>query len=198
MSEDNTFEAYVAFVERVVKRSEQLGGLVTGDTMITPANVNYALAKWYEVSLGLCSEYERVKRDQAKLELNFQRWYDIHFEKAQAQLLAEYAVTKTKPSIKEIEVRTRTSVADEYYEWQEKILVAEMKTRTYLRLMSTVDRYDKILTTLSQNMRSEMSVLTLENRMNSDTSDRNVRTAFPDDSTILVRKATRHLDATEE
>jgi hypothetical protein len=189
----NTFEDYIAFVERVVHRSEELGNLVTGSCSITPASVNYALAKWYEISLGLCSEYERVKRDQTQLELSFERWYDGCFEVAQRALIDEYAITKTKPSLKEIEIRTRRLNADEYYEWQEQLLVAEMKTRTYLRLMNTIDRYDRILTTLSQNMRSEMSVLTLDNRMNSDTSDRNVRTEFPSGETISQRRATREV-----
>lgn len=174
-------QEYIDFVQDVVSKYQEIGDLVNQDE-ISPAKLNRALSMYYNVSLGLNSEYQRAKKEKTDLELEFQVWEDEHFEKAKKTVQSDYEGTKIKPSVTEYQTRMRTMFKDEYIEWKTAINDAESKVRFYLRLFTALDKYDSILTTISYNMRSEMKALSIEERSNKDpdyASNNKIRSEFP-------------------
>lgn len=174
-------EDYVTYVEETIGKLRNVSKLVhNGD--ISPQDVNYALGSYLDVSLMLNSEYQRKKIEYLALEREYDDWYDTKFEESKQEVLSEYSDTKIKPSLKEFETRIRNTNKFEYSTWKNKINRAEAEMRFILRLMDDFSKYDRILTTLSQNMRSEMISLSLDSRANTDpqkASENKVRNSFP-------------------
>lgn len=174
-------QEYIDYVEDTIDKYSKISKLVNNND-ISPQEINYALGSYLEVCLMLNAEYQRRKIEHLDLEQEYSIWYDEKFEEAKQSVLNEYKDTKIKPSLKEFEIRLRTMNSFEYISWQKKIQEAEAKMRFILRLMDDFSRFDRILTTLSHNMRSEMISLSVENRMNSDpttVSNNKLRSQFP-------------------
>ncbi len=201
MEETRDIESYIRFVQNTIDKYKDLGDLIRGNEVL-PSKVNYALAQYYEISGMLNSEYQRAKMEHLDAERDFTAWYDKKFEIAKEEVIAEYASTKTKPAVKEYDIRVRTRYADEFKEWQIRVTHAEAQMRFILRMMDRMDRYDKILTTLSNNMRSEMMVLSIDKRANSSpltNSQNRIRGDFPKPDDYLSRRAHRTpVDGSEE
>jgi hypothetical protein len=70
--------------------------------------------------------------------------------------------------VKEYEAEMKLRHETEYWDWQDKVTSSENKTSFILRLVEAWKAYDKILVTLSSNMRGEMYALSLDNRINQD------------------------------
>lgn len=174
-------QEYVDFVSGVVNKYQEIGDLINQDE-ISPAKLNRALSLYYNMSLALNAEYQRAKKEKLDLELEFQIWEDDHFEQAKHSVLSDYGDSKTKPSVTEYQTRLRSLFKEEWLSWKKAINDAEAKERFYLRLFTTLDKYDNILTTISYNMRSEMKALSIEDRSNKDpyyASNNKVRSEFP-------------------
>lgn len=156
-------ENYIKFVQENIERFSDIGHL----TRLTevPIDLIYkALAKYYDVSLMLNSEYQRVKIDHEMLKQEYEMWYAEKFEVAKSEVASECASSKTKPALKEFEMRLKVKFALEYASYQRRLTVAECECDFFIRLRETLLRYDQILVTLSANMRSEMKSLSIENR----------------------------------
>lgn len=127
--------------------------------------VNNALSMYYDVGLTLTAEYQREKINHLQTQRDFERWWDEKFELCRKEILEEYADSKSiKPAVKEFETRVRTKFAEEYNDWQDKIAESEAKERFVLRLIGNLERYDKILVTIANNMRTEMRSLSVIDR----------------------------------
>lgn len=166
--EKTVFERYLLYVEDVIKRYKAIGDLAgADDSELDPQSINRALVDLYPVSTGLLSEYQRAKSVYVQLERSFQRWYDPTFAQAKRDVLKEYESIKVKgvkPSVTEYEVRARMDHAEEYYKKKEELDSAEAQVAFLKRMLDRIDSYDKILTTLSSNSRSDMYRLGIERR----------------------------------
>ena len=168
MSEENRVEEYISYVKRVISEFSDIGDLVVGQE-VTPSKINYALSKFYDVSLALNAEYQRQKNSHLDLERHFQVWYDEAFTQAKILVQKEYAENKSiKPSVKEYEVMLRRQYKEEWLEWKKAVDDSEAKNRFLMRLRETLNKYDSILTTLSYNMRGELKALTIDDRSNAN------------------------------
>lgn len=173
-------EDYIKFVEKTIENHKKIGDLIRNDE-IHPRELNTALGYYFNSNLALNAEYQRAKIEQAELEISFEEWWDKKFEEAKTQVRNEYEEGKgsIKPAVKEFDTRTRSNNRVEYTSWKRKLTTAEAKTRFLLRLLETFKKYDSILVTLSNNMRTEMRTLSLEDRMNKDGTENKIRSQFP-------------------
>lgn len=168
-------EDYIKFVEETIENYRKVGDLVREDE-VRPQDLNRALAYYFNSNLALAAEYQRAKIEEAELQIQYEEWWDNVFEKARETIRKEYEESKSiKPAVKEYETRARTANRVEFSSWKRKLTKAEAKTRFLLRLLETFKKYDSILTALSNNMRSEMRSLSLEDRMNRDPAKNKVR-----------------------
>ncbi len=171
-------EFVVYFVEKYGKTSSLIR-----DDLVSPSELNYALAEYYSIGVMLNSQYQNAKANQFDTDIEFQEWYDKKFEEAKNLVLSDYENTKIKPSLKEFEVRVRTHNAQDYGKWIRKVKNAQIRVRFILRHLDLYKKFDNILMTLSHNMRSEMKALNIENRASSDASivqNSKIRTEAPE------------------
>jgi len=150
------------------------------DTMtneVTPFEINSALACYTDVGVALNGEYQRKKIEHNKLLRLFEEWYDEKLVETRKRLQEESTSKSIKASLKEIESELRYNNKEKYYELQEQITEAESSVSFVLRLIDQWKKHSDILINLSQNMRTELRSLSIENRVNSMD---NVRLGFPD------------------
>ena len=175
--EESPFEVYIRFVQDVVDRYKGIGDVASGDE-VTPQRLNAAMANFYPTCVGLLAEYQRAKTDRIRADLSFQRWWDARFLEAKTTVIREYSddsIKGAKPSVSEYEARARRDNADEYYKHKEKMLALEEKERFLLHMFENLSKYDKILTTLSSNTRSEMYSISIDRRAMANPSQHKVR-----------------------
>jgi hypothetical protein len=174
-----TFQAYIKFVQDTVNKYKRIGDLVApNETEITPARLNAALADYYSTCAGLNAEYQRAKMEHLSAKNSFDRWWDQIFIEAKRHVIADYAredVRGVKPSVTEFETRARLDNADQYYELKEKLDALESKAHFLLRMLETLAGYDRVLTTISSNMRSELFSISIDRRANADPTKNRVR-----------------------
>lgn len=156
-------EEYISFVQTNIAKFSELGQLTRLEEV--PVDKVYkALASYYDVSLMLNTEYQRVKIEREALKLDYDMWYSERFELCKDEVISEYSSTKIKPSLTEIENRVKHKFPLEYASYQRRMTSAECECDFFIRLRETLLRQDNILTTLAQCMRSEMRALSIESR----------------------------------
>ena len=167
--EDTSVDTYISYVNGIIRKYKKLRSVVNEAGEVSPLEVNSALAAYSEVFDGLIAEYQRTKAVHRNLDTQYTLWSDTAFQEAKVQVIAGYKELKSvKPSVKEFEVQMRVNHAEEWADWQTKLQDAEAKERFILRMLNHVSSFDKILTTLSSNMRAEMMTFTLDSRMAHD------------------------------
>lgn len=171
---DNYLNDYLRYVSDTISKYRDNYKLINNNE-INPIDINKCLANYMEVLYILTSEYQRVKAELLDTQNEFDKWYDEKFVKLRISMENEND-KNTKHSLKEIETQLRYSNKEEYYLYQEKIKVADMKVRYLLRILDGWKKFDSILTTLSNNLRTEMRALSIENRVNEDPNKNKVRT----------------------
>lgn len=155
-------ENYIDYVMERIKKVEASCSLIA-DNQIHPFRLHRELAEYIPNQMALIAEYQRVKTEDTKLNLRYQKFWDEAFITSRNKLNIDR--TKTKYASKgEIESQTRVDYADEYADWQERLLESEMKVRFMLRLLEAWKKQDQILIEISRNMKSELESLTIMDR----------------------------------
>lgn len=170
------YEDYLSWVKEITARYKTYSRILDKQYEILPSDINRALALFYTNLIEAGEDYQDVKINQAAVEDDYQRWYDAVFMR-ERDILQSQLPKSVKIAVKEIEIALRKSHDTEYYEWKEKLTVAEAKTRYMLRIVDGIKRYDSILVAISMNMRSELRALSIESRSN---SQHKIRQTFPD------------------
>jgi hypothetical protein len=181
MAEDktSTFEEYINFVRDIIAKYKGIGDLVLpNETEVTPRRLNAALVDYYSTCTGLNAEYQRAKMEHISAKNSFDRWWDKIFIDAKKRVIADYTredVKGVKPSVTEFETRARLDSADEYYGMKERLDALEARSHFLLRMLETLASYDKILVTLSSNLRQEMYSISIDRRACADPLKQKVR-----------------------
>lgn len=162
----NKQEKYLEFVNDIIDKYHKDSRLVN-DNEITPSAINNALGNYLDINLGLVAEYQREKMKLMYLENQYDKWYSDAFDKTR-NTLNEETTKSTKISLKEIEQKVKVDYQNEFYDWQEKLNIQNSSVSFLRRILDMYKRYDNILTNISQNMRTEMRALNIEDRANSD------------------------------
>lgn len=174
---------YVEYVSSQIENVDKIGRLIDENTeSISPEAINTALSLYYSTSLSILAEYQRQKIAYETEKLEYDIWYSERYEEAKRSVLSDYAETKIKPAVKEYDARVVTMNPYLYTEKNRSLQLAESRMRFMLHVREVLASYDKILTTISSNMRQEMVSLSIDRRMNSTeygVRKNTVRTRFP-------------------
>ena len=160
-------EDYVQYVETQIARwREYISLRRQSDSEISPARINKALAEYQEVQFALIAEEKRVQIELANYILIYQTWWDSRYIGAKKEL-NPISLAGTKWAAKsEIEAYARHDNADEYMEYEEKKIVLEGKVSLLRRLLDAWKGHLNVLTSLSNNMRSELRALSIMDQAN--------------------------------
>ena len=169
---------YIKYVKEIIDKYSKASKLIEGDE-VTPQALNSALANYIETNLCLISEYQRAKISLYKITRDYDRWYDQEFIRIRKKMIEEIDTKTIKIAVKEVETQLRVECSDKYYEFQDKINEAEYQVSLLLRLLEQYKKFDSVLVNLSQNMRSELRSLSVENRINLDPNKNRVRSRMP-------------------
>jgi hypothetical protein len=158
---------FITYVETQIKKYQQFTKLHE-ESHLTPEMINTALASYEEINLILIALYNKNKIEEYNVNKQYTRWYDKNLSVIRKEMIEETTSKTIKIAVKEYELELRVRHETEYWEWQDKITSAENKTSFILRIVEAWKTYDKILVTLSSNMRGEMYALSLDSRINFD------------------------------
>ena len=177
-------------VERI-EYINNIGNLIR-DGEIPPETLNEALANSFAIQRYLNGLSETILAEDDDLKLDYSIWY------AEVSKLAENKLSEGMPSSKTIsdnKIKNQVIIdnTSEYKEWQNKLILSNRRVSFYSSLKDAWKTYTKHITELSQNMRTELITLRVEDRANKDLQKekliRNVPTENEDESeTPTVKK----------
>jgi hypothetical protein len=162
-SVENIVEDYIVFVQENVAKFKDIGQLIRQNDVAID-KVFKAMANYYNVSLSLNQEYQRLKIEKLNLEIEYEAVYSEWFQEAKTTLYSVNEEKKAKPALKEIEQQIISAHRTDYFIWKKRIAVAEAKCDFFIRLRDTLNKYDGILVGLAASMRSELRALSIEER----------------------------------
>lgn len=143
-----------------------IGNLIR-DGEIPPETLNECLANSFTINRYLMTLSETMLKEDDDLKLDYQIWY------AEKSQLAEAELSKDAPSSKTIsdtKIKNKVIVdnAREYKDWQNQLIISNRRVSYYSNLKDAWKTYTKHITELSQNMRTELMTLRVEDRANKD------------------------------
>ncbi|MEI7509695.1 MAG: hypothetical protein WCJ62_09565 [Flavobacterium sp.] len=159
----NDYEKFV--VENLNKFSEYSN---FGKQEISPWEINMALGAYHEVSVTLLSEYQKAKYILNQVKRNFTVWYDEKYLEARKELNNPNDPASKWASTKEIDSHTRVKNKEEWLSKTEQVEEQEQRVSFLSGLRDSWKAFDSMLVNLSQNSRSEMKALSIQDRMHSD------------------------------
>lgn len=152
-------------VERI-EFVENIGNLIR-DGEIPPETLNECLANSFTINRYLMTLSEIMLKENDDLKLDYSIWY------AEKSKLAESKLSEGVPSsraISDTKIKNQVIVdnASEYKEWQNNLINSDRRVSFYSNLKDAWKTYTKHITELSQNMRTELMTLRVEDRANKD------------------------------
>ena len=152
-------------VERI-EYINNIGNLIR-DGEIPPETLNEALANSFAIQRYLNGLSETILAEDDDLKLDYSIWY------AEVSKLAETKLSEGMPSSKTIsdnKIKNQVIIdnTSEYKEWQNKLILSNRRVSFYSSLKDAWKTYTKHITELSQNMRTELMTLRVEDRANRD------------------------------
>lgn len=135
--------------------------------VITVEKINEALANYFTISSWLTTVLESIEKENNKIKTDYKVWYSKKFIETKNNMSVNLGKS-LKLSQGEIEYQMIVDNKEEYKEWQNKLSELERSEGFYRRLCQNFETQGKMLIQLSQNQRSEMIALSVENRANKD------------------------------
>ena len=181
-------------VERI-EYINNIGNLIRNGE-IPPETLNEALANSFAIQRYLNGLSETILAEDDDLKLDYSIWY------AEVSKLAENKLSEGMPSSKTIsdnKIKNQVIIdnTSEYKEWQNKLILSNRRVSFYSSLKDAWKTYTKHITELSQNMRTELITLRVEDRANKDLQKekliRNASTENEDESEIPTVKKVKKI-----
>ena len=143
-----------------------IGNLIR-DGEIPPETLNECLANSFTINRYLMTLSETMLKEDDDLKLEYKIWY------AEKSKIAEDKLSKDAPSSKtisdkKIENQVIVDYTEEYKDWQNRLIISSRRVSYYSNLKDAWKTYTKHITELSQNMRTELMTLRVEDRANKD------------------------------
>ena len=134
---------------------------------IPPETLNECLANSFTINRYLMTLSETMLKEDDDLKLEYKIWY------AEKSKIAEDKLSKDAPSSKtisdkKIENQVIVDYTEEYKDWQNRLIISSRRVSYYSNLKDAWKTYTKHITELSQNMRTELMTLRVEDRANKD------------------------------
>jgi hypothetical protein len=178
-------------IEGKIKYIEEQTRLIN-NREITPQGLNHALANYNIVNNFLINQYEIVCLEDEELKDGWKLVWSDWFITAKNKLNDSRTSSKFA-SATEVEAHALIDNREEYLKWKKKLNISERRVSMYRRFMESWKTQANILVNLCQNMRSELSALSVENRANKDlTKEKIIR------KVKVVRDVVEHEDVESE
>lgn len=156
---------YIKFVEEQIAQWKSNIKLIrSGTIQVSPELLNKALGEYEEINLALIAEYERYKFQYEQEREKFNIWYDEIFESSRTSLNDPTLPAAKWASKSEIESHARVLNKNQFIEWKTQLNTMQAKVSFFRRLLDSWGRLDKILVTLSTNLRSQLGALSIQSR----------------------------------
>jgi DNA-binding phage protein len=163
-------EDYIIYAQNTLERYKQVRHLAENNN-ITPEQINRALADYMSTLSELIRMYEQIKLEYNNEKEDFQIWFDEKYIQIKEELNPVSLAGTKWSSTKEIESYVRVRYKEEYQERKRALNLLEIKVATLRRVNDAYKNFSMLLNTMSKNMQTELSVLTLENRMNREVKE---------------------------
>jgi hypothetical protein len=137
------------------------------DDEIPPETLNECLANSFTINRYLMTLSELMLKDDNDLKLDYSIWYAEKSKEAEIKLSEGMPSSKT---ISDTKIKNQVIIDNsaEYKEWQNNLINSDRRVSFYSNLKDAWKTYTKHITELSQNMRSELMTLRVEDRANKD------------------------------
>jgi len=161
---------YIQFVEDQIRNWKAVSKLSNPSGNVSPDLLDKALATYEETNLALIAEYERYKYRYEQEKEKFNIWFDEIFENARTTLNDPTLPAAKWASKSEIESHARVQNKGKFLEWKTKLNTMQAQVSFFRRVVDSWGRMDKILVTISSNLRSQLGALSTQSRANSQES----------------------------
>ena len=136
----------------------------------TPELLNTALANYASTSTWLITILETVEIEHNNLKLDYSVWESEKIIETKEKM--SFGMSKSlKLSQTEINAQMIVDNKAKYIEWQRQLQLAERKEGFYRRLNDMWKKNADIILCLSNNMRSELRSLSIENKANKEIAE---------------------------
>ena len=162
---ENNIQKYIDYAQSLIDDYKEARDL-TNNRNITPDQINYNLAIYLKVSDILIDEYEKAKLEYDNEKEAFQIWYDEKYILIKERLNPLDLTAQKWAGKDEIASYVRKENKEDYLKWKENLLFLERKVSKLRRICDSYKTFSYLLTTLSDNMKTQMNNLHLESRMN--------------------------------
>lgn len=157
-------DSFVHDIEKNISYVNKVSNLISNG-QITPELLNESLAKYIGVNTFLISIYEQTVLEDETLKDEWKLIWSEWFIKAKNNL-NDSRVSSKFASATEIEAHALVDNREEYLSWKKKLNLSERKVSMYRRIVDSWKVQSQILVQISNNLRSELSALSIENRAN--------------------------------
>jgi len=160
---DSVIEFLEATQDNLDKVNEQ--SKLIYDNEIPPSALNNALANYHGLNTFLVRQYEISVLEDEELKDEYKMIYSKWFVDTRNKLNNSRTSSKFA-STTEIEANALIDNREEYLSWKKKLNLSERKVSMYRRLLDGFKIQAQMLVNIANNMRSELSALSIENRAN--------------------------------
>lgn len=143
-----------------------IGNLIR-DGEIPPETLNECLANSFTINRYLMTLSETMMKENDDLKLDYKIWFAEKSRIAESKLSEGAPKSKTISDAK-IENQVIVDNPTEYKDWQNQLIISNRRVSYYSNLKDAWKTYTKHITELSQNMRTELMTLRVEDRANKD------------------------------
>lgn len=134
---------------------------------IPPETLNECLANSFTINRYLMTLSETMMKENDDLKLDYKIWFAEKSRIAESKLSEGAPKSKTISDAK-IENQVIVDNPTEYKDWQNRLIISNRRVSYYSNLKDAWKTYTKHITELSQNMRTELLTLRVEDRANKD------------------------------
>ena len=149
-----------------VEYIQSIGELIVNGE-ITPEKLNECLANFFPITRYILTLYESVSLEDDNLKLEYNCWYAEKSKESETRLSVGLPPSKTISDSK-IQNDVIVNNKSEYINWQQKLIISEKRKSFYYRIMDSWKANSQQIVQLSQNMRTELLTLRVEDRANKD------------------------------
>lgn len=160
---------YIKYIEDVLDKYKKYT-LLVHQNEILPSAINEAMAKYSYVQMGLIAEYNRKKNELYEVKKEYDYFYSEKYSEVRKKMMNELETKSAKIGQKEIEYEMKVIYKKEMQLLEDKVYYAEEEVAYLNRLLGSWDNFAKMLLGLSNNMRSEMYTLHLQDQVGDTTN----------------------------
>lgn len=153
-------DKYIEYVQTTMDQYKKFADELTKDEFqVTPQSLQYVLANFETVRLGILMEVQRRNREFRVAKRQFNSWWNSKLLEAKRKLTID---GKKYPAVKDYTVQATEDSKEEYDQKQDELQDLEDKFEFVKQLREDWNSWQYILTVLNDNMKSELRSLCID------------------------------------